>query len=342
MRSEIGLGVLALAGAAVVVALVKRPVTPDGIAARTRARLAVAGGAGIVLVGAALASRPLWLEQHAKRDSTYLANLQSARGIGVEPGRSYGERSVSWLAWYFGWPTIVLGLLGVALITWVAVRRRWEWAGPVAVVLVYAALFLWRPSVVPVQIWAMRRYLTIVIPGVLVGAAFALAKLSRRGRAAAVVSAVLAAVCVALPAVVLAPVFRVRDNTPALEQARVLCDAVGDDAAVIMLDPTANLTSRTLAGMCGAVVARARSPLDQAALAAAQASAAEQGLNLFVIASRPDEIPYRAAPGAPATRFSFTAWRPEILRAPDAERRWGATYWVGRIGRDGRADPVAA
>jgi hypothetical protein len=287
-------------------------------------------------------SRPLWLEQHAKRDSTYIANLQSTRGVTVEAARSYGERSVSWLAWYFGWPTVVLGLLGVALLTWAAVRGRWEWAGPLAVVLVYAALFLWRPSVVPVQIWAMRRYVAIVIPGLLVGAAFALAWLSGRGRAASVVSLVLAAVCVAIPAVVLAPVFRVRDNTPALEQARALCDAVGDDAAVIMLDPTANLTSRTLAGMCGAVVARAREPLDTATLAAAQVAAAEHGRALFVIASRADAVPYREVPGAPATRFAFTAWRPELLHAPDGTRNWRTGYWVGRVTPDGRAEALAA
>ncbi|MFM8973631.1 MAG: glycosyltransferase family 39 protein, partial [Actinomycetota bacterium] len=253
------LALLAVYGVGAAVAIVRRQpgaaLPPDGSRnppARHRNRAAVAAAGTILLVAAGLASRPLWREQHVTLASPGMAGLQRRMGLPIDPSRSYGELSVTWHSWYFGWPVIAVGVIGLAALTADAIRRsRRARAGILAAGLVYSAAYLARPSINGFHVWAMRRFVPLVIPKLLIGCAFILAVVARRSRTGLLLASGAAVVAIAIPAVVTVPLFTIRDNTPALAQFRTQCAAIGDRAAVISLDLSAHRASRTLIGLCG-------------------------------------------------------------------------------------------
>jgi hypothetical protein len=84
--------------------------------------------------------------------------------------------------------------------------------------------------------WAMRRYLPVVIPGFLLAAVVVLAAVGRRGRAGRVAAAVLAASMFVVPLFVSHRLVRVRDGVPQVHGRRLFVLAtspnlVGADAA---------------------------------------------------------------------------------------------------------------
>ena len=332
--AQIVLGALALLGAAVAAS----GVLPRPLPTAVRARFGAAAGIATAVAFAALASRPLWLVQRRPEPNPGVEALQAAAGVAIDGTRTYGERSLEWLSWYLGWPTVALGLLGLAGLVAAAVTRRADWRAPLAVVLAHTLLFVARPSITPYQPWAARRFVPIVIPGLCIGAAALLAWIARRNRAALAVALVGALVAVGYPAAVSRPLFTVREHVPGLAQTRMLCDAIGPDAAVLTLDGPARRLTRSIAAVCpaevGSVLGRR---LEPATLAAAQRAAAARGRRLVVVAARPGLIPYRDGRPAATVAMWFTGWQEAMRRAPRVEKRWRPAYWVAVIGPDGRA-----
>ena len=92
---------------------------------RLRALLPAATGGGVVLVGAALASRPLWTTaRQAVTDpgDALVASLQRQQGLPVDGARTYAEQSAAWVAWYTGVPAVAAALLALAAAAALAVR----------------------------------------------------------------------------------------------------------------------------------------------------------------------------------------------------------------------------
>jgi hypothetical protein len=104
-------------------------------------------------------------------------------------GRSDPLRSLRWLAAYCSWPLLALACAG-AVVAW----RRGDPVIRLAIVLcgVAAVVFVINPRVAPYHPWAIRRFLPIVIPGIIVMGAAAIAVLAagsgRVYRAAAVLT----------------------------------------------------------------------------------------------------------------------------------------------------------
>lgn len=332
--AQLVIGAIAFIAAAAAVALGGRlPSAPT-----LRPRIGWAGGVVTAAAFALLASRPLWLEQRRPEPNPGIEALQAAVGIAVDGTRTYGERSLAWLSWYLGLPTVALGLAGIALLVAVAIARRADWRAPLAVMLAHTLLFVARPSITPYQPWAARRFVPIVIPALCIGIAAVAVGLARRGRAGRVVAAFVAVVALAWPAAITRPVFGIREHVPGLAQTRALCAAIGPDAAVLTLDgPTRRLT-RSLAAVCPAEVGSVLNRrLEPATLAAAHRAVAARGLRLVVLASRPGLIPYRDARPPATTAMRFTGWQEALRRAPHREKMWQPAYWVAVVGPDGRA-----
>ena len=333
----------------------KSPLVERILASEHRRRVGVIAASALLVVAAALASRPIWFVQRG-HETTAFGALQALLGLHRDITRTYGEYTLNWLAWYFGWPAVVSGFVGLALLTRrVLSRPRLELAGPLTAVLV-ASVYLLRPAISPFQVWAIRRFVPLVVPGVLVGGAIALSAIYehapalagrfRSGRVAVtrsirVVVITLATLAVIIPAVVTRPLFEVRDHTPGLAQARALCRAVGPRSAVLFLDGASTVNGPTLRDLCGSVSAQRVGRATPAFLARAVAATSGEGYALYVIAADPEEIPYRIdRPVAPTTAYRFTAWEEEIVRAPYRTKRWRPGYWVARIGTDGLAEAV--
>jgi hypothetical protein len=124
--------------------------------------------------------------------ATFIAGLQRAQGLPIDPGRLYSEQTLYWVIWYIGLPTLLLGGVAVAalvcnslraLLTWRDPDLRWRlWALPIAIVCAGSAVVLWAPEIAPDQPWASQRLAVIVLPGLILGACWAAAWLTVRAR----------------------------------------------------------------------------------------------------------------------------------------------------------------
>ena len=183
-------------------------VTAAGVAvalvgpARQRARKLLDGRplrwlpeAGAILVLAAaigLAIRP-YVEKVRGPANPYIGALQRLEHLPVDPGRLYAESSLYWVIWYLGVPALLLGLVGLAMVTRLCLRAliTWRdpagvaraWALPIAIIGWGVFAVLWRPFTVPDQPWASRQLVPVVLPGLIVLAVWVAAWMIGRAHA---------------------------------------------------------------------------------------------------------------------------------------------------------------
>jgi hypothetical protein len=96
------------------------------------------------------------------------------------PIRSYDERSIYWLSWFFTWPGLLLILVGIAAV----VLDRWTPAPWVLVLptLVLLPLYMYHAKNSPFLMWWARRYVSTALPGMVVLIALGLAAVFHYGR----------------------------------------------------------------------------------------------------------------------------------------------------------------
>ena len=121
-----------------------------------------------------------------------VASLQRLEHLPVDPGRLYAEDTLYWVIWYVGLPAVLLGGFGIALLVRRCLRAlfSWQdsfgaarvWALPLAVICCGSVAVLWEPETVPDQPWASRRLVPLVLPGLILCAAWASAWLRGRAR----------------------------------------------------------------------------------------------------------------------------------------------------------------
>ena len=140
----------------------------------TALALAVATFAGL----GALASRPLWfIDRRGTENSddrftnSVVESFQRLQEIEVDPTRTYAESTVNWLSYYVTWPVLAVAAVGFALMAFRAARGQsalWPVLGAIAAPTL---LYLVRPAIVPDQIWAIRRFEPVTLPGIVIAAA---------------------------------------------------------------------------------------------------------------------------------------------------------------------------
>lgn len=154
---------LAAASAALVVvaALSKARSTLSSVYEKARPTLEKYVPAILLFVFVILASRPLWLHF----ESEALA-------------RDYNVTTVNWLIWYIGIFATVLGFIGVSLMARNVLTKKANIQDALPLVLFLVVilsttlLYLVRPSIYPDQIWASRRLLPVIMPGMVIAAAY--------------------------------------------------------------------------------------------------------------------------------------------------------------------------
>ena len=255
----------------------------------------------------------------------YVASLQRAANLVVDPGRLYAEDTLYWVVWYVGLPAVLLGGFGLALLVRRCLRglvtRRDPsgaariWGLPLAVICWGAAAVLWNPETVPDQPWASRRLVPLVLPGLILLAAWAAAWLRGRARsrgAGRTAASLVAACCViALLVPTVATTFGLglthsgphaalqpSANGPALKRtgqgengalAR-LCSALGPSAVVVIVDRLiAEQFTQTIRGMCGVPVGWVTAQ-QSSDLSAVLNGIERTGRRPVLLASRPSEL----------------------------------------------------
>lgn len=194
----------------------------------------------VCVAAAVLVSRPLWLTTYNATGVTapYYAAIQAAEGAEPSP-RTYTELTTYWITWYVG---PLLGLMGVAGLAITAARAT-KRSGMVLVAFVFvlaitALLYLLKPSVAPDQVWAARRMLPVVIPGLIICAVIGLQKAVELMRVPQVTKRVFMGLtmvaAVAGPLVVSLPFLQIRD-TVQRPLFSGLCQALPAKAAVLWL-----------------------------------------------------------------------------------------------------------
>ena len=244
---------------------------------------------------------------------TAVASLQEQAGLEVDPLRSYDELSVEWLTWYLGPVAVALGLLAFALLVGRVLLRRRPGDDPrvllagLAFLLLFGAstaLYLWRPSIIPVHYWATRRFLPVTIPGLLLCAAWLPTLLRRRAWLRAAVAAVVAFALLMPPLVFLRGHATEREYVPMLAITEKICDALEPDDAVVLIGGTRLSTGmpQTISTFCGVPVAVIDNTTTPADLGEVSKAAAAAGKRLVYVS--PTQAPFLAAGPVPG---DFTA-----------------------------------
>jgi hypothetical protein len=227
---------LALGVAAVVLA--RRRPQIRALALRLAPRGATAAALGVAALGLfAYLVRP-HLGHVTGAHNGALGVVQSHQGVPLEPTRTYGEQTVVWLGWYLGPVALLAGLAGLALaVREVMLGRRPALAPFAGVALVISALYVARPSIFPTQVWAMRRFLPVTIPALLVLGAWAAQELgarlgARRPPLRSLVPALVIAAAVLVPAWQLGGLIDTREQAGGLRALGKVCDALPKRAVV--------------------------------------------------------------------------------------------------------------
>jgi hypothetical protein len=178
--------------------------------------------------------RPLGPHAIGTGEHAFLGEVLGREGQVADPTRSMAEISGRWLWWYLG-PLLVAGLAGLLEMIRRTIRRP-DVAGTALVGLMAftAAVYLWRPSVIPLHPWAMRRFLPVVIPCLVILGVWWLATMVSRlptgwWRTAATVAAVVVALS---PVLTLAPVTDTTEQRGAYSFVREVCGQLPANAAL--------------------------------------------------------------------------------------------------------------
>ncbi|MBW0254638.1 hypothetical protein [Cellulomonas sp. PS-H5] len=346
LSSELRLLLLALGGALLVVAvLVAQPWSgPRRTLLRHRRGAALVLAALVVAAGAVLFSRPWWqTERNFAEDSGYavtVAALQERDGLPVDGTRTYDEWSLHWVAWYQGWPFVVLAVLGLAAAVWCAVRRRspgwWLFVGTVAAPSV---LYLWRISITPDQVWAMRRLLPVTLPGFAVAASVALAALwAARRWWVRTVAVLLAGTLVVLPLRAWGPMLTAVEQGGRLAEVRAVCDALPAENVVYVRAGGPPYLA-TLLSVCGVRAVELAHPPDAERLARIRERWGDEDLAVVAFASWALPWPDGDAP-RPLARSRITWWQLELNQLPRTVVTEPSTVWVAEVLRDGTLVPA--
>ncbi len=230
----------------------------------------------------------------------FVAAVQRANGLPLEPTRLYSEQSLRWMAWYLGDATVALAIVGAALVGYrmIVGRRRQDLLLPLVIGLP-TAFYLWDPSISPDQIWAARRFVPAILPGLCLFAVIAVGAivgyLARRWPArhlAVGVSVVLVGTMVVSSAAASWPVRRFSEQAGFLAPVDAMCATIGTKAAVVVL-PGDNLDATLLQPIrswCNAPAAAARPTADRNGIKALARTWSSQGRQLWVAASDPETI----------------------------------------------------
>ncbi|HEY0217004.1 MAG TPA: hypothetical protein VGC57_11485 [Cellulomonas sp.] len=354
----------------VAVAVVLAPSWVLGAARRwvhaRRRPLGVAAAVLVLVVGVVLASRPRWwvgrFTDPASGVGYAVEVLQYTAGLPLDAARSYDEQSLTWVSWYLGWPAVVLGFAGLAVLAWRAVRHRDPARTVLVAVVAVAAVFpLVRVSITPDQIWAVRRLVPATFPGLLVAGACGLAALAggaggsgrsarsgRREHAGRGVVPVLRRVAAAGAGVLvaLAPwthwngVAGVVELSGRDTQAHAVCDALTATGAekVVWVHSSPFRYLATLRVMCDVEVVEVLTPPTAADLAAIRD--AWGGGTVAAASFDVSDLPWSQAPTDSVGGTLSTTLGRTLTGPPTTVDSTWSEVWIGLVQGDGTVLPV--
>lgn len=303
---------------------------------------AIVAGALVVVAGGLLASRPLWLDLHHNGTYPGMEALQKGLRLPIDGRRTYDEHTLSWIGWYYGWLTLALAVIGLALLVYRFIRTPdLRQFGLVAMTLSMSLLYFNRSSIVPDQVWAMRRFLPTIIPGLLLAAVSVVYLLWKARPWLMPVAAGLAVATVAVPAAITWPMERVRTGVPQLAIVRQICAAVGDKGAILTVDAsTSSSLQQTLRAYCDVPAASYLDPTS-AQLSTVAAAATHYGRTVYILGQTPETV--NGKPDEPAFASAVVSkWPERLVDVPQHGNSHTETYFLAKVQPSGIIVPVPA
>lgn len=267
---------LAICGAVVVLTLVAAALAPRLAAPLRRVagvpRLPEIAAGLVALVAAAFAARP-WLETVIRRPVTpddrvtaqFIEGVQRINRLPLDGSRLYYENSAHWVVWYVGLPVALLAVLAAALLARGLVKGTAPgWLLPLAVIGWTTVTTLYRPGITPDHPWAARRLVPVVIPGLILLAAWGLRWARDRARRSGYGQGVRKGLVAAGAVLFLVPPVITSGGTAfspvdrgELAAVENMCAALPSRASVLVVERvTAARFTQVVRGVCGLPAAR--------------------------------------------------------------------------------------
>jgi hypothetical protein len=275
----------------------------------SRATIATAVGlASAALLTAAWALRP---DLKVRTPNTpaveqFVAGLQRVAGLPIDPTRTYAEQTISWFSWYLGPVCVAIGIIGFGVL----IARVIRTSAPVAAVVltiagIGTAVYLWKPNISPDQVWAMRRFVPVGMPLLVLLAVVGLAAVANvlrsvrmTGLEDRLVPAVGVLGLVAFPLATTAPVRGLQPQHGYATAVQHTCGAIGARAAV--LTATADTAMQELLpairSWCDVPAATLSKPMSADQIQSAANLWRAEGRTLWVLGSNPVSVT-ASAPG---------------------------------------------
>jgi hypothetical protein len=275
---------------------------------------------------------------------------QAALNLPLDGSRTYDENTVTWLAWYYSWPVVVLGGIGAAGLTlWAWQRRNAGYVPLLGVLGVSSALYLNKSEITPDQIWAMRRYLPVVIPLGLLLAAGVLRTLwcQLREREVGWRRPAQTALAIAGVALAFAPALSWRHTLRVAQYggdqallSRLCATVAGSDVIISDRGPGGTIFLPGLRVQCGVQAVLASEP-NPAALAQIAANWRRAGSDkpVVVLSFLPDGAPWTSTPSGPTVTGTATVWDEPLLHRATTWHTDQIAVYVGDLEPSGAVAP---
>jgi hypothetical protein len=148
------------------------------------------------------------------------------------------------------------------------------------------AVFVLLPSITPDHLWAMRRFLPVVLPGLILAAVLTTQWVFRRVTNQLLhwtVIAVAMAILIAVPASFTWPLRTATSYVGMYDAIEEVCDAIPEGSAVLMAGPTLSGTYQaSVRSFCGVPVSGVYLTDPSCAIVAANQAWADRGVNLVI------------------------------------------------------------
>lgn len=290
-----------------------------------------------LVIGLLMISRPLWWTAHFIEPQTYptIEAMERGSGLPIDGGRSFDESSVNWLSMYLGWPAVILGAFGGALLATRIVRlRESRTAVFTATIACVSALYLNRISIFPDQIWAMRRFIPVIIPGLLVAATYVLWRMAKRWSGLKWLAGSVAAVVVAGSIAPWTTVWTTANFQGQLQEMVIGCAAVGDRSVILAGPhpaPAWFLPTFTIGCHRPTVSYEKATPQGMA-----QIGRQFGGAQVAVVTFDPKSVSWSTPVPGPVNSGVFPVWEQPLQRVPAKSNNYTRSMWVGVLQPDGR------
>jgi len=317
-----------------------------GLIARNLPRLSLVAQWLVIAAFVVLVSRPLWLTAHGSAPGSdtavAVATQQAAEGLPVDGTRTYDEQTITWIAWYIGWSTVIAAAVGAVLLVRRVVDRR-DVAGAVLACMAVAgsALYLVAPAITPDQVWAVRRLLPVALPSAVVLAVLAVAAAwAQRAWPWRLPAAIVAVGMLVVPAATWFPVAAHGELDGQMQLAQATCTAIQRSGAqrVVWVRSAPWGYLATLRVVCGVDVVEISSKPSEVQLAQIEDAWGDQPVVVLSLVPQDLEFGDEVPPVVP--KVTSTEWARRISGPPASIVSRDEAVWAGLLGPGGELVPV--